>query len=286
MLPFPDVDTRDALAVADRIRELLQGVEQHGDMNLVERVFEDVQLMFHGQFGDFRPIDLRYHDYQHTLQASLCMAELLAGRDRARATPHLTWRQIELGMVAVLMHDTGYLTTAADGEGTGAKFTYTHVLRSAAVAASQLPRYGVHRDEIEIVLNAIRCTGPTANIEELHYSVETDRLLGCCVSTADFLGQLAASDYPDELDMLYREFKESDDYLRVPLDQRMFASTRDLIRKTPSFWDQVVKPKLDRDYQGVYRYLADPFPDGPNPYLIAIERNMETVRRRIEELAP
>jgi hypothetical protein len=286
MLSFPDVDTRDPRAVGGRIRAIMRGIAPQGDLELFDRVFDDVGRMFRGEFGDYRPIDLQYHDYQHTLQASLCMAELIAGRERVGATPILSWREIQLGMTAVLMHDTGYLTTASDGEGTGAKFTYTHVLRSAAVAASQLPRYGVKPKEVDIVLNAIRCTGPSADINQLDHHNESELILGACVTTADYLGQMAAQDYPEELDILYNEFRESDDYQGVPQSDRKFLSTDDLIRHTPIFWRDFVLPKLEKDFRGVYRYLAAPFPDGPNPYLAAIERNMEIIEARGTTLAP
>lgn len=286
MLSFPEIDTANPEVVANRIREILREIDPHGDLSLFDGVFEDVQQMFEGRFGDYRPVDLRYHDYQHTLQASLCMAEILAGRDRARATPAFSWRHIQIGMAAILLHDSGYLMTAADGGGTGAKFTYTHVLRSAAVAASQLPRHGVTHAELDGVVNAIRCTGPASQIDRLPFQSETHILLGCCVSTADYVAQIAASDYPDELGILYEEFSESDDYLGIPVDQRPFSSAEDLQQKTPGFWHDFVLPKLEKEYRGVYRYLADPFPDGENPYLKAIERNLEIIEGRIRALAP
>ena len=140
--------------------------------------------------------------------------------------------------------------------------------------------------EIDIVLNAIRCTGPSANINTLEYDNESEMVLCACVTTADYLGQLAAHDYPDELRILFNEFKESDDFQGVPADQRLFNSEEDLIRKTPGFWRNFVLPKLEKDFRGVYRYLATPFPDGSNPYIVAIERNMEIIERQITELAP
>lgn len=286
MLSFPDVDTRDARAVGDRIRQIFREIDGRGDLSLFDAVLADVEKMFRGTFGDYRPIDLRYHDFQHTLQASLCMGEILAGRDRAGAEPHLSWREMQLGMVAVLLHDSGYLTTAADGDGTGAKFTYTHVLRSTAVAASLLPRHGVRPHEMEIVLNAIRCTGPASDIDKLVYQSESELIIGACVTTADYLGQLAADDYPEELEILFHEFQESDNYQGLPPEDRTFHSAEELIRQTPGFWRNFVLPKLERDFRGVYRYLAEPFPDGPNPYIVAIERNMEIIERKIAALAP
>jgi hypothetical protein len=282
---FPNVDTRDAAAVADRIRALFRLTDLSVDLTFFDCVFAEIGSMFFGDFGDFLPIDLRYHDYQHTLQATLCMAEILVGRHQAGVKPAYSWRDCELGMAAILFHDVGYLKTHSDGGGTGAKFTYTHVLRSAAVAASQLPRYGVTPAEAQVVLGAIRCTGPTAKVDEQNYHHESDLLLGCCVATADYLGQMAASDYPDELEILFNEFQESDDYQGIPAADRMFKSAPDLIKRTPFFWKKFVLPKLQGELRGVYMFLAQPHPDGPNPYLDAIEHNMVLIKQRGESVA-
>jgi hypothetical protein len=274
---FPVVDTRNATAVADQVRAIRREFFPDADGLLLDRLVDDVSAMFAGQFGDFAPIDLLYHDFHHTLQATLCMAELLGGRQRAREEPPLSARQFDLGIAAVLLHDTGYLKTRSDPDGTGAKYTYAHVLRSCATAASYLPRVGVRLEELDGVLGAIRCTGPAANIHRLVFRNDTDRGIGCCLATADYLSQMAAEDYPEELVYLYNEFEESDDYLQVPREDRVFSSAADLIERTPSFWRDLVEPKLRTEFGGVFRYLAAPYPDGPNPYLAAIERNIACI---------
>jgi hypothetical protein len=48
---------------------------------------------------------------------------LLEGYYRARTQPPLTARMFELGVIAILLHDTGYLKKQDDYEGTGAKYT-------------------------------------------------------------------------------------------------------------------------------------------------------------------
>lgn len=283
---FPAVDTRDAQAVADYVRSIQREVFPGAEHAFLDRLFEDVTAMFAGRFGDFRPIDLHYHDLQHTLQATTCMAELFAGRHAAGATPVATVRHFELGIAAVLLHDTGYLKTRSDRAGTGAKYTYTHVLRSCAVAASYLPTVGATLAELDTVLGAIRCTGPTSNINRIHFNEEIEKIIGCCLATADYLGQMAADDYPSELPILYGEFEESDDFLHVPRNKRVFQSAEDLIRKTPAFWRKLVEPKLREDFLGVYRFLARPSPHGPNPYLIAVERNIAIITDLVRAPAP
>ncbi len=274
---FPDVDTRDADAVKAAIRHLLVDAFPESDAALFEETFDMVRAMFEGRFPGFRQIDVRYHDYQHTLQASLCMAELMNGFVVHGGQPSITEREFQLGLVAVLLHDSGYLKTDADGDGSGARFTYAHVLRSCAVAASHLPKFGVRFPELSTVMGAIRCTGPDAKINQLYFSRPQDRLLGAFVATADYLGQMAAVDYPDELGILFDEFKQSDDYLQVPLSERLFKTPEDLVAKTPAFWKHVVLPKLDNEFGQVYGYLARPYPAGPNPYLDAIERNVDII---------
>ncbi len=280
---FPNVDTRDAHAVPNRIRELLRSIHPHADFTFFDAIFAEVGRMFRGEFGDYQPIDLRYHDFQHTLQATLCLTEILVGCHHACALPRYDWRHIELGLAAILLHDSGYLKTRSDGEGTGAKYTCTHVLRSTAIAASQLPRFGLNAQEINIVLGAIRCTGPTATVDEQNYENEADLLLGCCVTTADYLSQMAASDYPDELEILYREFEESDDYQNIPLEDRVFKSAQDLVERTPCFWQKIVLPKLETDFRGMYHFLASPYPAGPNPYVQAIEKNIGIIQNRLKQ---
>ena len=53
------------------------------------------------------------------------------------------------------------------------------------------------------------------------------------------------------------------------------------MRKTPIFWENYVRMKLDRDFGGLYRFLNDPYPAGPNEYLQRIEMNMERLKQRL-----
>jgi len=271
---FPQVDTKSVPAVAAVVRATFLHAHPGSDTTLIDTLFRDVEDMFHGRYLDYLPLDMRYHDFEHTLQAALCFVQLLEGRYRAKVTPALNQRQFELAIAAVLLHDTGYLKLRADSEGTGAKYTYVHVIRSCSFAASYLPTVGFNGEEVESVVAAIRCTGPRSNITQLHFSGEVEHFIGCALATADYLGQMAAPDYVDELAFLYAEFEESDNFFNIPREKRLFRSVRDLIAKTPVFWEKFVLPRITHDYLGIYRYLADPYPGGPNAYLQAIEQNM------------
>jgi len=233
--------------------------------------------LFEGRQVDYLPIDMVYHDLGHTLQATVCTAKILEGARAMLPPSMLSRRDCEVLLAAVLLHDTGFLKRKGDSEGTGAKYTLMHERRSCEFAAILLPRFGFANQEIVDVTTAIRCTGPGNRIARMAFSRPNARTLAAMLVTADYLAQMAASDYVYELPFLYLEFEEGYDFAQVPPEERPFASAADLIRKTPDFWGSFVRPMLDADLEGVYRYIP-PLPDGNNPYIVAVERNIEHVR--------
>lgn len=283
---FPAVDTKNASAVAAEVLQLQRELFPTEPAARLDRVFTDVVAMFEGTYQDFARNDLPYHDLEHTLGVALCLARMLVGRARLIAAPALTAKDFQLAIAAALLHDTGYLRTRSDTAGTGAKYTYAHVLRGCAIAASYLPARGFSLREIEGVLGAIRCTGPTSEIGRLSFESDLQRTVCCCLVTADYLAQMAAPAYPDKLAALYTEFTESDDYLRIPPERRAFGSARDLMVRTPAFWQQVVRPRLEADYDAVYRFLAPPDATAANPYINDVERNIALIATRIAALSP
>ena len=57
-----------------------------------------------------------------------------------------------------------------------------------------------------------------------------------------------------------------------------YASGLDLLRQTPEFVTDVREKRLDGDFRGAYRYLEILY-EGRNPYIEAIERNLEYLRQ-------
>jgi hypothetical protein len=278
---FPRVDTKNPSAVAALVRERFEALFPEAETTWFDRLFADVETMFAGRHPDYAAIDLRYHDLEHTLQATVCLTLLLEGCQASGALPKMTARQFELAVASVLLHDAGYLKLRSDNVGTGAKYTFCHVLRSCAFAASYLPSLGATESEVSGVLGAINCTGPTKEISRLHFRDPVERFIGCALATADYLGQMAAPDYPEELEILFAEFAESDDYVHLPASRRLFKSAEDLIARTPAFWRKIVMPKLENDFEGAYRYLAEPYPNGRNAYIEGVERNIAIIEARV-----
>jgi hypothetical protein len=286
MALFPPVETKDANAVMAFVVELFQRMFPGADPTWLQSLFRATADLFEGRNVDYAPIDLQYHDLEHTLQATVCIALLLEGRHAAGVVPRISQREFELALAAALLHDSGYSKLRSDRSGTGAKYTYCHVLRSCAFAASYLPTVGVNDLEIEIVLGAISCTGPNREISQMHFREPIGRVIGNALATADFLGQMADPAYPDKLAFLFREFREADEFFHLPPERRTFKSVEDLAHRTPTFWDTFVRRKLEVQCQALYRFLASPYPPGANPYIEAVERNIAEIRRRLSAAQP
>ena len=248
---------------------------------LSKQVCHDVEAMFSGEHKDYAVNDTPYHNFEHTVHVLVCFAEIMEGRHMAGVEPALSFRQFELGLAAVLLHDTGYLKLRSDVEGTGAKYTQTHVQRSCAVAAAYLPMVGVTEKELEFIQKAILCTATTTFSERIRFRFQEpiDGILGCAVATADCLGQMSAPRYMEALPLLFEELRESDDFQNVPPEQRLFATVEDLVRETPGFWRNVILPRLENEFLGMYRFLARPYPGGENYYVNAVNATIARIEK-------
>jgi hypothetical protein len=276
---FPTVDTRDLTAVQGEVESIFASLFPEADSSFIPRAFAWTNDFFTGRYPGYQAIDALYHDLEHTLQGTLCLARLLRGRHFAGVRPILSPRMFELGLMAILMHDTGYLKRSDDREGTGAKYTLTHVRRSAEFARTFLASKGYSDAEIQAVQGMIRCTGVNVDLASIPFAGEMERLVGYALGTADLLGQMAAPDYVEKLPVLFLEFEEAARFNGGGSPRSIrFASAADLVRNTPVFWERYVWPKVNEEFGGLHRFLAEPFPDGPNAYLEAIHANLDRLR--------
>lgn len=279
---FPRVDTSDSVAVEREVQAICGQLYPEGDPGFVKTAFDWLRDTFSGRYKDYQAIDAVYHDLEHTMQGTLCMVRLLAGREAAGARPVLPQRMFELGLIAILFHDTGYLKKRGDVEGTGAKYTLTHVTRSVLFAEEFLIEQGVPIREIRAVQNMIRCTGVHVDLTRIPFQTEIEKIVGFALGTGDLLGQMSAEDYVDKLPVLYSEFEESARFYEGKMVGILaFASAEDLIRRTPDFWAGYVTAKLEEDFWGLHRFLRRPYPNGPNEYMDRVNSNMERLRQQL-----
>jgi len=282
---LPKVDTRIPSEVEKQVHAIFMRLFPDGERAFVPRTFDWVGQCFLGRNDDYQAIDARYHDFEHTLQGTLCLARLLDGRHAAKAQPEIPRKLAELCLLAILFHDTGYLKKRGDNEGTGAKYTAIHVSRSATFAREFLAKKGYVEDDLKLIDNMIRCTGVAANLAAIPFRNDLERMMGYALGTSDLLGQMAAPDYVDKLPVLYLEFAEAARH-DPPSGERFaqYKDAADLMRKTPVFWSAYVWPRINEDFGHLFVYLNDPYPNGPNPYLLAVEKNMQRIQERLKSM--
>ncbi len=283
---LPDLSTIDFSRTTDlqdltreRIYHLFGGNE---DAHIDEFV-EVIQDFFTGLQSGYQPMDTPYHDIRHTLQATLCLVELLHNRHIAEATPRLEAGHFKLALVAELFHDIGYLKLTGDTQGSGAKYTHEHEKRSCNFARAFLEQQDWTSKDIKTIENLINATGPTANLSCIEFGSEIEHELGKMVCTADYIGQMSDPNYPDKLEALFHEFKESYQYQGLLKDEWPIASYEQLLRNTPDFWGILMQKKLSVECSDLRRYLKHPI-SGENPYQESIERNLAEIQKRITRL--
>ncbi|MEE2840267.1 MAG: hypothetical protein VYC91_07015 [Acidobacteriota bacterium] len=280
MLSTIVVQTCEAL---NCIKQILSSHFSSESTAFVDRVFERVGELFEGQYPGYQASDTTYHDFTHTCEATVAVVRIVDGHLRSGKPPNLTHRDLELMVVASFLHDSGFIKEIGDDEGTGAKYTLTHVTRSGVFAAKFLEEFDVTPDEVRVVQLAIECTGIQVDVDSLPFNDDRERFIGCVVGTGDVLGQMAAPDYPEKLDRLYREFAEAATYPEASgtgIDT--YTSVIDLMTRTRGFYKHYVQLMLETQWGGVYQALEYPFEGGENDYFQSIDANLDRIDQMLE----
>jgi hypothetical protein len=140
-------------------------------------------------------------------------------------------------LIAALLHDVGYVQESNDVEGTGAKYTKTHVSRSVAFTAKHAAQFGLDPEQAERIGQLITGTDLAIPWDKLPYGKEDARLSAAILAAADLLGQMADRAYLEKLLFLYYEFREA--------GFGGYDSAFDILRKTSAFY-LGTKERLDK----------------------------------------
>ena len=251
----------------------------------LRRAFAHFERLFAGEVPGYHGVDTVYHDRQHTLDITLALARLLVGYERqAEPAARLGGERAIASLITGLFHDVGYLRRTDEHHSrNGAEFTRVHVSRGARFLEDYLPQIGLAH-WVPFAREVIHFTGyefPAAQIEA-RLSDRRDIVAGHLLGTADMIAQMADRCYLEKCrDRLYVEFVLGGVALPVsPSGQTevKYASGLDLLRQTPQFVDEVRAKRLDGQFGGVYRHIEILY-NGRNPYIEAIDRNVEFLRR-------
>jgi hypothetical protein len=250
----------------------------------LERAFEHFERLFAGEVPGYHGVDTVYHDRQHTLDITLALARLLVGYERQQAEEaRLGGARAVVGLITGLFHDVGYLRRTDERESrNGAEFTRTHVSRGARFLEEYLPLVGFGA-WVPVATEIIHFTGYEVPFAQIEARVPDPRdvKVGHLVGTADMIAQMADRCYLEKCrDRLYAEFVLGG--VALPFNdgnrQVKYASGLDLLRQTPEFVEDVRSKRLEADFGAAYHYL-EPLYGGRNPYMEAIDRNVDFLRQ-------
>ena len=113
------------------------------DYTLVRTVFDDVLMVFRGEYPGYSSIKTLYHDLRHTLDVFLCALRLMHGVHVSGIRQ--SDENITLVMIATLMHDIGYVQQLGEERGTGAQYTPPMSSAASHSCAAILPNGAFHR---------------------------------------------------------------------------------------------------------------------------------------------
>jgi hypothetical protein len=241
------------------------------DFKEFQQAFKDILKLFSGHYPEYRRCNTLYHDLSHTLDCLLVTVKLIHGASLNGII--FEKRDVSLGLISALMHDTGYIQAVEDDTGTGAKYTVCHIQRSIDFMKKYFQNNKFPSEYFPICSNFLRCTGLDVDITKIKFQSREHEILGKILGTADLIGQMANENYLEKLPFLYKEFNEG--------GVSGFADEFDLLRKTPAFWE-MVKERLVSELGHVDRYLRDYLRAlcgiDQDLYWQAIDRNIERLK--------
>ncbi len=274
------INTTDPVCVQLEVARLYRNLHARAQSPAISRAFDDVVLLYRGDYPGYARCDTEYHDLQHVLEVTLAMARLLDGYERSRGDgPALGERLFQLGIVCALFHDIGYIRRTTDSKHrNGAEYTLIHVSRGARFLQEYLPKIGM-ADYADVAGEVLHFTGYERKVADIAVP-PIFRLLGSLLGSADIIAQMSDRCYLEKCrDRLYPEFVVGGITRRRFGDEEeiVFASAEDLVRKTPAFY-RTASHRLDVDLGGAYRFAGKHF-GGSNLYMDAVEQNIRFVER-------
>jgi len=265
------VDMDNPRAVFTEVYRIVSLIHPGLDLAPLKTAHEQIVHLFCGEFSGYRECNIFYHDLKHTTDCLLAMARLLHGAFLRGLS--ISPNNLLLGLIAAVLHDTGYIQKDDEMSGTGAQFTLTHIDRSIEFLEMYTNKFKVPGMNLQAARNCLKCTGLDERIDLIPFEEDEHEVLGKALAAADLLGQMADRTYLERLPLLYREFREG----KVPGCENEF----DLIKKSPGFWEWV-KDRLANALSGVDSLMIDHFRArwaiDSDLYRVAIEGNMRYLK--------
>lgn len=281
------VQVSSPAAVRDAVRELFATIYPGVPFDKLWLAFYDFERLFTGKYPGYVGCDTTYHDMQHTLDMTLALVRLIVGYERtAQAADRLGPDRAQMTIITSLFHDSGYIRHVDRDRDfrNGAELTLYHVSRSADFLRRYLPDLGLARDAA-VSSMIVHFTGYEVDLDSIELEDPRDSICGHMLGTADLVAQMADRCYLEKCrDRLYKEFVLGGIAIEHSQPDRFtvrYESGIDLLRKTPDFYQQVLKTRLQAKFNRAYRYFEVLF-DGENPYIDAVRSNIKHLLRVLQ----
>ncbi|MBL4608339.1 MAG: hypothetical protein JKY01_11005 [Pseudomonadales bacterium] len=288
-----EFDVSDTICVSDTnevcqaVKQLFGGCTASSHFQTIEDGFEIFDTLYEGRNASYHRCETDYHNKQHVLDVTLATARLIWGyQKQSSGADILTDEEVVTGLLTALFHDVGYLRKKTEtGVKHGAEFTKIHVSRGADFLADLLKRQGMACYSAE-AKGLVHFTGYEKAIESIETSSPKLRNLGYLIGTADVIAQMADRTYLEKCEnFLYPEFllggmcsqKNS-----VGRDEVIYASSQELMAKTPAFMSSVIQNRLVDAFQSSYRFVEACF-QGSNLYLLSINKNFSYLTQQLNK---
>ena len=285
--PSGEVDLEDVDAVEAAVRAILdRHYAGRYDAALLGTAIADAERAYSGRYPGLLRCDAPYHDLRHALETALTMVRLIDGHAASHAPgagAEIDADHALLGILLALFHDIGMLRRDSEAHLWGPALTPVHEQRSVEFMHAYLPgtTLGALVGEAKLIMST-----------QLVYKMPdawtaAERKLASLIATADLIAQISDRCYLEKLrDFLYLEFTA---FGLAGKPDSVYPDSRTLLLKTPAFVEGIVRERLDREFQGVRRYLrvhmagADPWEETINrsmSYLKALIRNNDLLGLR------
>ncbi len=246
------------------------------ELSNLEQAWISTRSLYTGFFPGYLACTTEYHDLSHTCDVFGATIRMIDGAISSGRDPSPELRG-DLA-VAALLHDAGYIQEASDLEGTGAKYTKTHVARSIAFTLTHRDSFDLTEERAKRVGRLIAGTDLGLNFDDIPYVDEEEKFAGKLLAAADLLGQMADRTYLEKLVFLYYEFKEA--------GYPGYDTEFDILRKTLGFYEMTKKRLfglLGETMDLPLRHFASRYGVEQNLYLESIERQIAYLQTIIDD---
>ncbi|MHC1699039.1 MAG: hypothetical protein AB9919_13470 [Geobacteraceae bacterium] len=193
-------------SVFEEVQHLISHVYLDYDFSWLSAVFKDVVNLYNGNYPGYRPCSTHYHNLKHVTDGLLALTILINGAHASGVS--FREKKVTLALIAIMLHETGYIQRDDDTTGTGAKYALVRLERTLDFVHQYFVNNGYDATDCELCCKFIKSTDVAEQLESFPFSSKSELTLAQMIATADIIGQIADRTYLEKLLFLFQELSE------------------------------------------------------------------------------